>query len=101
VSLTPPAYSKPNLSPIYISQQQSNLAEWQGKRKHRYKDWVSDTKSKPGTVLIYITPTSLPERMGINLRLCRLIPLGVLRMLDSYKNILGYIILRLPCLIAR
>jgi hypothetical protein len=44
---------------------------------------VLDTKSKPGTVLIYITLTNSLERTDINLRLCRLIPLGVLRMLDK------------------
>ena len=81
--LTLLAYSKPNLSPIYVSQQQLNLVEWQGKRKHRYKDWVLDTKSKLGTVLTYITLISLLERIGVNLRLYCLIPLGVLRMPDK------------------
>ena len=81
--LTPLAYNKPNLSPIYVSQQQLNLVEWQGKRKHRYKDWVSDTESELGIVSTYITLTSLLERTDINLRLCCLIPLGVLRMLDK------------------
>jgi len=44
---------------------------------------VLDTKSKLGTMSIYITLISLPERMGINLRLYYPIPLGVLRMLDK------------------
>jgi len=44
---------------------------------------VSDTKSELGTVLIYITLINLLERTDINLRLCRLIPLGVLRILDK------------------
>ena len=47
---------------------------------------MSDTKSEPGTVLIYITLTNLPERTGINLRLYRLIPLGVLRIPDKLQE---------------
>jgi hypothetical protein len=86
VSSTPPACSKPNLSPTHVSQQQSNSAEWQGKRKHRHKDWVSDTESEPGTVSTYVTPTSSPERTGTNLRLCRPIPSGVLRMPDESQE---------------
>jgi hypothetical protein len=42
-----------------------------------------DTKSKLGMVLIYITPISLLERTGINLKIHYLIPLGVLRMLNK------------------
>jgi hypothetical protein len=38
MSLTPLAYSKPNLSPIYVLQQQLDLVEWQRKRKRRDKD---------------------------------------------------------------
>ena len=45
-----------------------------------------DTKSKLGTVLIYITPINLLERIGINLRLRYLIPLGVLRILDKLQE---------------
>ena len=68
---------------MYVLQQQLDLVEWQEKHKLRDKDWVLDTKSKPGIVLIYITLISLLERTGINLRIYYLIPLGVLRMLDK------------------
>jgi len=44
---------------------------------------VLDTKSELEIVLIYITLISLPERIGINLRLYYLIPLSILRMLDK------------------
>jgi len=81
--LTPPACSKPNLSPIYILQQQLNLVKWQEKYKHKNKDWVLDTKSELGIVSIYITPTSSLKRMGINLRIYCLIPSSVLRILDK------------------
>jgi len=47
---------------------------------------VLDTKSELGMVLIYITLISLLERMGINLRLYRLIPLGILRMPDKLQE---------------
>jgi hypothetical protein len=83
MSLTLPAYSKPNLSLIYILQQQLDLVKWQKKYKYKDKDWVLDTKSKPGMVLIYITPTSSLERIGINLKIYCLILLSVLRMLDK------------------
>ena len=45
-----------------------------------------DTKSEPGTVSIYITPTSLLEKMGINFKICYLIPLGVLKMLNKLQE---------------
>jgi hypothetical protein len=44
---------------------------------------VLDTKSELGIVLTYITLISLLKRIGINLRLYYLIPLGVLRILDK------------------
>jgi hypothetical protein len=44
---------------------------------------VLDTKSKLGTVSIYITPISSLEKTGINFKIHYLIPLGVLRMLDK------------------
>jgi len=47
---------------------------------------VLDTKSELGIVLTYITPTSLLEKTGINLRLYCLIPLGVLRMPDKLQE---------------
>ena len=47
-----------------------------------------DTKSELKTVLIYITLISLLKRMGINLRICYLIPLGVLRMLNKLQEYL-------------
>ena len=99
--LTPPACSKPNLSPIYILQQQLNLVKWQEKYKHKNKDWVLDTKSELGIVSIYITPTSSLKRTGTNLRICHPIPLGVLKMLDKSQKYFNYIILKLPRLIVR
>ena len=45
-----------------------------------------DTESELGTVSTYITPISLLERMGVNLRLYYLIPLGVLRMPDKLQE---------------
>ena len=88
ISLTLLASSKPNLSPIYISQQQLNSVKQQGKRKHKDKDQVLDTKSELGTVSTYITPKNLLERMGINLRIYYLILLSILRMLDKSQKYL-------------
>ena len=68
---------------MYISQQQSDSVEWQRKHKYKDKDWVLDTKNKPEIVLIYITPTSSLERMGINLKIYYLIPLDILKMLNK------------------
>ena len=83
VSSTPLACNKPNLSPIYIPQQQLDLVKWQKKCKCKNKDWVSDTESKLGTVSTYITPTSLPEKTSINFKIYCSIPSGVLKMPDK------------------
>ena len=45
-----------------------------------------DTKNKLGMVLIYITPISSPEKTGINLKICYLIPLSVLKMLYKLQK---------------
>ena len=47
---------------------------------------MSDIESESGIVSIYITPMSLPEKMGINLKNYCLIPSGVLKMPDKLQK---------------
>ena len=55
-----------------------------------------DTESEPKTVLIYITPTSLLEKIGINLKICRLIPLDVLKILNKSQKYLRLYCFKTP-----
>ena len=93
---TLPIYNKPNLSPIYVSQQQSNSVKWQRKRKCRDKDWVSDTENKPKMVSTYITPTNLLEKMGTNFKIHCLIPSDILKMPDESQEYLRLYCFKTP-----